>query len=81
MRSFGTEDRPAKHPVKPRDETYEFIIFKASDIKDLVVCEAPKENDELGGLDYDPAIVSVTTAPAPGSSAEPTKPPSVSGKL
>lgn len=69
VRSFGTEDRPTKHAVKARDEVYEFIIFKASDIKDLVVCENREpEPQELGGLDYDPAIVSVSQQPSgPGA--------------
>ncbi|CAD5206589.1 unnamed protein product [Bursaphelenchus okinawaensis] len=82
VRSFGTEDRPTDHPVKARDEVYEFIIFKASDIKDLVVCETAKEREEVGGIDYDPAIVSVQSAPAPSESSKPTssslsKPPSI----
>jgi protein LSM14 len=64
VKSFGTEDRPTAHPVKARDEVYEYIIFKAADIKDLVVCESPKQGN-LGGLDYDPAIVSVSKPPEP----------------
>lgn len=64
VRSFGTENRPTQHPVKPRSEVYEYIIFKASDIKDLVVCEAPKESEaQPGDVDYDPAIVSVSKPP------------------
>ncbi|KAI6178348.1 hypothetical protein M3Y98_00491000 [Aphelenchoides besseyi] len=62
VRSFGTEDRPTEHPVRPRDEVYEYIIFKASDIKDLVVCETPKQ-PEIGELQYDPAIISVSQPP------------------
>ena len=62
VRSFGTEDRPTDHPVKARDEVYEYIIFKASDIKDLVVCEGPKETD-TGDVFDDPAIVSVSKPP------------------
>ncbi|CAD5209525.1 unnamed protein product [Bursaphelenchus xylophilus] len=72
VRSFGTEDRHTDHPVKARDEVYEFIIFKASDIKDLVVCEAAKEESNLGGLDYDPAIVSVQAAPAASENSKPS---------
>lgn len=42
VRSLGAENRSM--PVY--DEVYEHIIFKASDIKDLVVCELSKLNQE-----------------------------------
>lgn len=52
--------RPTLRYVPPREEIYDFIIFKAQDIKDLIVCESPKPApDQYGGL-YDPAIVSVS---------------------
>ena len=64
MRSFGTEDRPTDRPVAPRDEVYEYIIFRGSDIKDIRVCEPPKPQATLqGGLPNDPAIVKVFTLP------------------
>ncbi|GIY93570.1 protein LSM14 homolog B [Caerostris extrusa] len=46
--------RPTDRPVLPRDEVYEYIIFRASDIKDLHVCEPPKSHHTLP---HDPAIV------------------------
>lgn len=66
VRSFGTEDRPTPNPVAARDDVYEYIIFKASDIKDLIVCETPKVATIGGGLPYDPAIISVSSRSAPG---------------
>ena len=60
VRSFGTEDRPTDRPVAPRDEVYEYIIFRGADIKDIRVCEPPKPQATLqGGLPNDPAIVKV----------------------
>ncbi|CAI5437512.1 unnamed protein product [Caenorhabditis angaria] len=71
VRSFGTEKRPTQNPVAARDDVYEYIIFKASDIKDLIVCDTPKMAAISGnGLPYDPAIISVSSRTAPASGSE-----------
>ncbi|XP_047438532.1 protein LSM14 homolog B-like isoform X1 [Mugil cephalus] len=54
VKSYGTEDRYTDRPVPPKDEIYEYIIFRGSDIKDITVSEPPKPHH---GLPRDPAIV------------------------
>ncbi|XP_078092863.1 protein LSM14 homolog B isoform X3 [Mustelus asterias] len=65
VRSFGTEDRPTDRPVAPRDEIYEYIIFRGSDIKDITVCEPPKPQPQ------DPAIVQSSLSASSNTSFQP----------
>lgn len=61
VKSFGTEDRPTERPVPPKDEIYDFIIFRGSDIKGIDVLEPPKPTPTgSDGLPIDPAIVEVS---------------------
>ncbi|XP_054639334.1 protein LSM14 homolog B-like isoform X2 [Dunckerocampus dactyliophorus] len=56
VKAYGTEDRHTDSPVPPKDEMYEYIIFRGSDIKDITVSEPAKPHH---GLPRDPAIVQV----------------------
>jgi len=62
VKSFGTEDRPTPQPTPPKDEIFEFIIFRGGDIKSLDVVEPPKSVTALtsGVPPNDPAIVEVS---------------------
>ena len=65
VRSFGTEDRPTERPVPAKDECYEFIIFRGTDIKTIHVLEPPRSrftSTPHCGLLQDPAIVTVIRA-------------------
>ncbi|RWS29128.1 protein LSM14 B-like isoform X2 [Leptotrombidium deliense] len=64
VRSFGTENRKTDKPVAPRDEVYEYIIFRASDIKDLVV-EVPQASATALS---DPAIIQASQHSLSGTS-------------
>ncbi|XP_068421775.1 protein LSM14 homolog B isoform X3 [Eschrichtius robustus] len=71
VRSFGTEDRPTDRPAPPREEVYEYIIFRGSDIKDITVCEPPKAQH---ALPQDPAIVQSSLGSGSASSFQPHVP-------
>jgi len=58
VKSFGTEGR-RKPEIPPNGKTYQYIIFKGKDIKDLTVCTSAPMN-----MPEDPAVVSVNIPPS-----------------
>ncbi|XP_071540706.1 protein LSM14 homolog B-A isoform X4 [Panulirus ornatus] len=54
-------------PVPARDEVYEYIIFRGTDIKKIEVCDTPKQPTLPGGLHNDPAIVQHSAPAVPSS--------------
>ncbi|XP_059189897.1 protein LSM14 homolog B [Centropristis striata] len=63
VKCFGTEGRPTDRPTPPKDDIYEYITFRGSDIKDIALCEPPRSHQ---GLPPDPAIVQSSSAGSPG---------------
>ncbi|KAG7228151.1 hypothetical protein INR49_013434 [Caranx melampygus] len=59
VKCFGTEGRPTDRPTPPKDDIYEYITFRGSDIKDITLCEPPRSHH---GLPPDPAIVQSSSA-------------------
>ncbi|CAG6021668.1 unnamed protein product [Menidia menidia] len=59
VKCFGTEGRPTDRPTPPKDDVYEYITFRGSDIKDIALCEPPRS---YHGLPPDPAIVQSSSA-------------------
>lgn len=59
VRSFGTEDRPTERPIPAKEDVFEYIIFRGSDIKVIDVVEPPKQasNSAMAGAPSDPAII------------------------
>ncbi|MEQ2311442.1 hypothetical protein AMECASPLE_020087 [Ameca splendens] len=54
VKCFGTEGRPTDRPTSPKDDVYEYITFRGSDIKDITLCESAGSHH---GLPPDPAII------------------------
>lgn len=63
VRSLGTEDRPTDRPVAARNEVFEYIIFRGSDIEDLHVCEPySAQKQQPSNEMQDPAIVKTSAS-------------------
>lgn len=58
VRCFGTEGRLSDRPSPPKDDVYDYITFRGSDIKDITLYEVPGPHLQHG-LPPDPAIVQV----------------------
>ncbi|XP_031609698.1 protein LSM14 homolog B [Oreochromis aureus] len=67
VKCFGTEGRPTDRPTSPKDDVYEYITFRGSDIKDITLGEPPRYHH---GLPQDPAIIQ--TSSSGSSSIQPT---------
>ncbi|XP_061688479.1 protein LSM14 homolog B-like isoform X2 [Syngnathoides biaculeatus] len=55
VKSYGTEDRHTDIPVPPKEEIYEYIVFRGRDIKDITVSEPMKP---FHGFPRDPFLLS-----------------------
>ncbi|XP_026224567.1 protein LSM14 homolog B isoform X2 [Anabas testudineus] len=66
VKCFGTEGRPTDRPTPPKDDIYEYITFRGSDIKDITLCEPPRSHH---GLPPDPAIIQSSSAGSSGAYA------------
>lgn len=69
VRSFGTEDRPATISVGAGNEIYEYIIFKLTDIKNMVAFDVPSSKEQILNAMYDWSISSASMSSSAANSA------------
>ncbi|GAB7354427.1 hypothetical protein MBLNU459_g4918t1 [Dothideomycetes sp. NU459] len=78
VKSFGTEGRRGNpdEEIPPNDQIYDYIVFRGSDVKDLTIVEAPKENKppQPPQVPNDPAILGAAR-PGGAPGAPPQQPP------
>lgn len=60
---LGTYDRPTERPIKTKDDIYEFIIFRGSDVRILDIAEplppantGTSESDDASMFQVDNAL-------------------------
>jgi len=74
--SLGTEDRRAANEfLPPNPKPYDYIVFRATEVKDLVVERRAEDlnNPALAGSVHDdPAVVGASSNVAPRQAAQPT---------
>jgi len=67
--SMGTENRrPANEYIPPNETPYEFIIFRATEVKDLAVDQPPPQQNVTAqrSVHDDPAVIGASSHPAQG---------------
>ncbi|KAL9097799.1 MAG: hypothetical protein Q9165_000125 [Trypethelium subeluteriae] len=67
VKSYGTEGRKQnpEEEIPASDNVYEYIVFRGSDVKDLRIEEAAKENKPPPQVPNDPAILGAGSRPQP----------------
>ncbi|KAL9076060.1 MAG: hypothetical protein Q9157_003788, partial [Trypethelium eluteriae] len=65
VKSYGTEGRKQnpEEEIPASDNVYEYIVFRGSDVKDLRIEEAAKENKPPPQVPNDPAILGAGSRP------------------
>ncbi|KAG8967241.1 hypothetical protein FRC03_010316 [Tulasnella sp. 419] len=73
--SLGTENRrPADEYLPPNDTPYEFIVFRAAEVKDLAVERAPPPPPQQRSVLQDPAVIGASGGGAPVPQPPPQAP-------
>ncbi|KAJ9618506.1 hypothetical protein H2203_009103 [Taxawa tesnikishii (nom. ined.)] len=78
VKSYGTEGRRGNpdEEIPPNDQIYDYIVFRGSDVKDLTIVEAPKENKPPPPpVPNDPAILGAARPHPQGPPQQPGQPP------
>lgn len=63
VRSYGTENREAQHPVPAQSQVYDYILFRGTDIKDIRIVNNDTHPQPLN----DPAIMQLSVPPTLGA--------------